>query len=419
MKKIIYSMLLAASLCACTKETINYQNPVLGENETEENATLAVASRNTLFTSEDDVNASIAFKSLGGKVILDVNTNTDWTYEISGESFIKGEKDEEANQLTLSCVQNKVEKTLSATVTIKAGDKTATVTATQNAYGTVEIVASENNFHLAAKGELTASFEVTSTDPDWTFETSSCEWMLVTKDGNTINISAYPNEEYTDRDVKFILKAGVGDKAVTETIDVLQDRAALIEPSVSTVPVTPFSNEAKEVEVKANFDWEYSVSGNEDGWLTVERTDKGLKFTPTANSGAATRTVKITITTGDGKENMDSKEITISQPGIDKDALIIGFHVQKAKGEIVTSMLPVEGVTEITVDWGDGTDAEKLTTDNPTHEYADTGYFVVSVKGQTSGISVNSLSYDQKDQIEQVYNWGRLGLTTMEYAFEG
>ena len=205
MKKIIYSVLLAASFCACTKETINYQNPVPGENGSETNATLAIASRNTLFTAKDDVNASIAFKSLGGKVVLDVNTNKEWTYEIGGDNFVKAEKDDESSLLTLSCDQNKIDRALAATVTIKAGDKTATVSATQNAYGTVEIVASENNFHLAAAGELTASFEVTSTDPDWTFETSGCEWMLVTKDGNTINLSAYQNEEYTDREVKFTL----------------------------------------------------------------------------------------------------------------------------------------------------------------------------------------------------------------------
>lgn len=156
MRKILLSALLAASVCACTKETINYQNPAPGENGSEVNATLAVASRNTLFTSEDETKGSIAFKSLGGKVILDVNTNTDWSYEISGDTFVKAEKDSESDQLTLSCDQNKVEKALSATVTIKAGDKTASITATQNAYGTVEVVASENNFHLAARGEVAA-----------------------------------------------------------------------------------------------------------------------------------------------------------------------------------------------------------------------------------------------------------------------
>ena len=419
MKKILLSALLAASLCACTKETINYQNPVPGENGSEVNATLAIVSRNTLFTSEDEVNGSVAFKSLGGKVVLDVNTNTDWSYEISGDTFVSAEKDAESNQLTLSCSQNKVEKALNATLTIKAGDKTATVTATQNAYGTVEVVASENNFHLAAKGELTTSFEVTSTDPDWNFETSACEWMLVTRNGNTINVSAYPNETYTDREVKFILKAGSGEKLATETIDVLQDRAAFIEPSVSTVPVTPFSNEAKEVEVNANFDWEYSVSGNDSGWLTIERTENGFKFVPTANPTAETRTVTVTIKTGDGKENTDTKEITISQPGIDKDAFILGVHVKKdSKGNNIAAKLPVKDVTEVSVDWGDGK-SEVVTTDYPTHEYADAGYFVVSVKGQAGGLSTSSLSYDQKYQFEQLYNWGRLGLTSMEYAFDG
>ena len=415
MKRLIYSSMLAASLCACTKETINYRNPVPGENVTEVNATLSVESRNTLFTSEDGTNGNIAFKSLGGRVALDVNTNADWTYEVAGDSFVKGEADEDADLLTLSCGRNTVEKKLTATVTIKAGDKTATIEVSQNAYGTPEIVASKNNFHLAAKGEITASFEVTSTDPDWTFETSACGWMLVTKDGNTVRISAYRNEEYSDRSATFTIKAGTGEKLATETIDVLQDRAAHIESSASTVPVTPFSNEPKEVKVTANFDWEYSVSGNEDGWLTVEKTGNGFRFTPTANTDAVTRTVKVTIKAGDGKENIDTKEITVSQPGIDKDAFILGLHVKDTK---TASMLPLEGVTDITVDWGDGTQAQKFTSDNPTHEYADTGYFVVSVKGQASTISAYSLYYE-KDQIKRVYNWGRLGLTSMEYAFEG
>lgn len=415
MKKIIFTALLMASFCACTKETINYQNPTPGENGTGANTTLAVASRNTLFSSEDDVNGSIAFKSLGGKVVLDVNTNAKWEYEISGDSFVKAEKDEEADRLVLTCEQNKIEKKLSATVTIKAGDKTATVTATQNPFGTVEIVASENNFHLAAKGELTASFEVTSTDPDWTFETSACEWMLVKKDGNTVNISVYPNEAYSDREVKFILKAGGSDNPVTETIDVLQDRSALIEPSVSTVPVTPFSNDAKEVEVKANFDWEYSISGNESGWLKVERTANGFKFTPSTNPGAETRTVKITVTTGDGKENTDTKEITVSQPGIDTQAFIIGLNVTKTPYE---SAFPVSGVTPgATIDWGDGT-TETVETDNPSHTYTDQGYYIASFKGKATGIDAYSgLTTAQRIQISEVFSWGNLEVETMDRAF--
>ena len=69
MKKIIFSTLLAISLCACTKETINYQNPIPGENGTEANTVLSVESRNPLFTAQDGTNAAIAFKSLGGYVV--------------------------------------------------------------------------------------------------------------------------------------------------------------------------------------------------------------------------------------------------------------------------------------------------------------------------------------------------------------
>ncbi len=73
MRKItyIYTALLTVSLCACTKETINYQNPVPGENGIAPAASLEISSRNTLFTSENATEGSIAFKSLGGKVVLD------------------------------------------------------------------------------------------------------------------------------------------------------------------------------------------------------------------------------------------------------------------------------------------------------------------------------------------------------------
>lgn len=53
------------------------------------------------------------------------------------------EKDDVADQLVLNCEGNKVEEQQQATITITAGDKTATISATQNAYGTLEIAASK------------------------------------------------------------------------------------------------------------------------------------------------------------------------------------------------------------------------------------------------------------------------------------
>lgn len=84
MKKIICTALLAAALCACTKETISYQNPVPGENGIAAAASLEISSRNTLFTSVNATEGSIAFKSLGGKVVLDIDTNAEWTCEVTG-----------------------------------------------------------------------------------------------------------------------------------------------------------------------------------------------------------------------------------------------------------------------------------------------------------------------------------------------
>lgn len=114
------------------------------------------------------------------------------------------------DQLILSCESNKVEEKQNSTVTVTAGDKTATITVSQNAYGTLEISASENNFQIPARGKLTASFEVLSTDEDWVYETKACPWLLVERDGKNVTVTLDPNEEIEDRETTFELIAGKG-----------------------------------------------------------------------------------------------------------------------------------------------------------------------------------------------------------------
>lgn len=110
-----------------------------------------------------------------------------------------------------------------------AGDKTATIAVSQNAYGTLEISASENNFQIPARGELTASFEVLSHRRRLGLRNQGLPWLLVERDGKNVTVTLDPNEEIEDRETTFELIAGKGG----ETRSLKQSASRRTEPHSS------------------------------------------------------------------------------------------------------------------------------------------------------------------------------------------
>lgn len=211
MKKLIY--LLAATLFAltgCDKETIIYNPLNPGDEPSDVIANLSISSKNTWFTTEDNLKGAINYKTIGGEVVVNVKSNVEWSYKGADTEWLSIEKNDEVSQLILKCESNKKEQQQKATVTIEAGNKSSVITVTQNAYGTLEIAASKNNFEMPARGELTSSFSVTSSDEAWEFETKACPWMLVEKDGDQVKLTFDANEEFADRETIIILAAGRG-----------------------------------------------------------------------------------------------------------------------------------------------------------------------------------------------------------------
>lgn len=419
MKKLYVLTALLLGMMSCTDETITYTNPVPGDEPSGITAELGISSKNTWFAPVDELNAAIGFKSLGGEVVVDIRTNTAWKYKATNADWLTIEKDDVADQLVLSCEGNKVEERQQATIAITAGDKTATIAVSQNPYGTLEIVASKNNFQLPAVGELVAEFEVQSTDEDWLIETAACPWMLLERSGDKITMTLDPNEEIEDREISFSLVAGEGGGSpVSETISVTQERAVFINVSAKTIPFspTPLDTDRKELVVASNFDWNYVLSENSD-WLTVTKTDAGLTLTAATNPDGSSRTATITVSGGDGKANVTEQVITVSQSGIDIDAFILGIDIASSG---LTAYLPFDKAIDATIDWGDGTTEEGVTSTYPQHIYTDPGYYIVSVKGSVPSINSDNIpKYGAGDMYIEVYNWGRTGLTSMKQAFKG
>ena len=426
------SLLLAAT--SCVKEEVIKENPTPGENPAVSvTPTLSIESENTLYTAIDSRNASIAFKSLGGEAVVYVNTNVaDWDVKSEGDDMATLTADKAAGTLVINAKKNAATKQLAAKYTIKAGELTATITASQNAYGTPEIVASENNFHFAAMGKTSASFTVESSIDDWNFETEGIEWLLVKKNGNTITLEAYDNKDYTDRNATFTLYAGQGAEKVTETIAVCQDRKVNAASSALVVPMEPFPSESAEIQIASNYDWSYEVVEGESDWFAIQREDGAevngyqmgkLTFTGTDNRNADSRKAVVRITTGDGEENVKTIDIAVSQAGIDIKAFMMALVVKpNAYGNVnYEAVLPIKGGTDVKVDWGDGSPVEELgeVTEDPKHTYTDQNRYVVSIWGH-----VPSFGYKRyygtaySDMVAKVYNWGELGFEELDGAFK-
>ena len=78
MKKLYALIVALLGIMGCSEETITYTNPVPGDEPSGVTAELGISSKNTWFDTEDNLNGSIGFKSLGGEVGGDIRANTTW-----------------------------------------------------------------------------------------------------------------------------------------------------------------------------------------------------------------------------------------------------------------------------------------------------------------------------------------------------
>lgn len=101
MKKFIYILAVSMlGMMGCSEDTITYINPTPGEEPSEVIAELGISSKNTWFTPADGLNAAIGFKSLGGEVVVDIQTNVAWKYTATGAEWLTIEKDDVATSLS-------------------------------------------------------------------------------------------------------------------------------------------------------------------------------------------------------------------------------------------------------------------------------------------------------------------------------
>lgn len=84
--------------------------------------------------------------------------------------------------------------------------------------------------------------------------------------------------------------------------------------------------------------------------------------------------------------------------------------------------LPLYGAVDVTVNWGDGQSEPVAATISTAaamvnHTYAESGIYYVTISGTTEKLSGRLTNKTVAPAILEVRQWGKLGMTTLDYAF--
>lgn len=407
----LYVCAFALVAAACTTTEVYNVYPEFGDDYYADNAYLS--SDSPYFTIADD-GGTVNFKSKGGEAVIKVNCETEWTAVAGGDDWFETAVSREFGTLTLTAGQNLSDERKTGAVTISvSGLVFATITVTQNAFGTPEIKAATNSWRAPATGVLSTEIAVESSYDEWSALTS-CLWLFVEKTDSGIILTVDENVDTEERSTEVVLTSVVGGESGSDTITVTQDGKVFL--SVSAGSFFFFDDgEARisSARVESNFDWDFSYDSS-NGWFSVERDGDTISAAVSGtNESEDRREGTILITAGDGMDNVEEYVIHVAQLGLQRESLILIYTLADAGTEV---QLPLGGTVDCTIDWGDGS-VEEVAVAAPSHIFDSPGDYVVCVKGTVTALSSQNIDKEKCRLLTGIRQWGATGLTDMSYAF--
>ncbi len=406
LKLILVGTFAVLLLLGCTKDEEDK-----GDDEAYYASIATISSDSRYFTATDD-GGELCFETAGGSVTFVVNCRAEWIAETTANDLFP--MTVSSSFLTITASQNTVEKELTGTIDLMTAGRRipfATIIVSQNAYGAPEISLSTNEWRIPAVGNLTTEIGVEAS-AEWIAEADD-QWVTIEKTASSIILTASENEEITERETKVAVTCTDGVSAQTEYISVVQDGAAYINVSAATVYFNSTGGTSS-VTVESNFDWDYSYEES-NGWFTATRNGDSLTVSATENERDDDRNGTITLSAGDGNEILVEMELQIFQYASEEGAMILTYHVLATN---TTIHIPLYGTVDCTVDWGDGSAPEKITSVLPAHSFATVGDYDVIIRGTVTAL--NYYDYSEASdplRLSAVKQWGKTGLTDMTCAF--
>ena len=327
MKKFIYLLLTIIAISACSKGDDIGGNNSNGNNGTPKPTEITLNATSSDFTTSGG-SSEITFTSSAAWTAEVINSRADSWCSVNPKSGAAGEA-----KITVTTTANDTPDDRSASIVIKAGTVSKSITVSQKQKDALTVTASK--FEVRAMGGEVSIEVKANIDFEYTIEESAKDWIEYkgTRALETSNLvfEVKENELEEKREAKITIKSG----EFREVITIYQEGS---KPSITLTQrkyTVPSAGQTIAVLVKSNVD--VSVEMPEDAYWITENATRATStntyyFDINQNDSYENRTAEIKFT---NKENKLSETITITQA--QKDAIVIAensYAVKSRGGEI-------------------------------------------------------------------------------------
>lgn len=156
---------------------------------------------------------------------------------------------------------------------------------------------------------------------------------------------------------------------------------------------------------------------NEGGEIRTET----LTFNVAANTETQSRSANIELVAG---ETVIETILIYQEAYYDPAQMVLKVEAKEYSSSAYNNKvyLPLYGAVDVTVNWGDGQSEPVAATISTAaamvnHTYAESGIYYVTISGTTEKLSGRLTNKTVAPAILEVRQWGKLGMTTLDYAF--
>lgn len=377
----------------------------------------------------DGTTATVEFSYEKDSVSIQVKTNQEsWEYSLKqpAEHFTVIRED---NQLTIIVPENKTSLSYKGTLTLTTGTESNSarceLSLSQAPAPNPEITVTPEIIEFPYQGGET-ELTVTTNHERWTvrkmLDNYTDDFIIVSKVGDKAIVKAKENHTPLLLNGTVIITCGEGDNIVEAEVSVTQQAAPRVALSVNKSSIEFTSEGGTDtvvVTVENVEDWNFQCK---ETWLTLKREGNLLLITAPTNHSANTPTAEILVYAGNKDyKNYDEKRIAIVQKSWENaGAMVFELTIPEPQDDGgVTALLPLIGLTNCTIDWGDGSELAHPTEKIPSHVYTKAGVYRVSVRGGVEKLYSQdfAFSYPHKEApgyITAILNWGNTDLKSME-----
>lgn len=239
-------------------------------------------------------------------------------------------------------------------------------------------------------------------------------------EGGTIAVTA-PGDSSTG---KVIVLVSDGDaktlmRTLTFVSGVLNVSTSSKEATAAGGPVT--------VDVETNLDYTVAIPEAAKSWITQVETRGGeirtetLTFNVAANTETQSRSAGIELIAG---ETVIETILIYQEAYYDPAHMVLKVEAKEYSNAQYTNKvsLPLSGVVDVTVNWGDGQSEQIAATiatmaTMPAHVYEKPGIYTVTVGGSAEKLNGRLINKTIAPAILEVMQWGKLGATSLECMF--